>query len=97
MDEYYKANDSGSSHLGLVDATIAPVLSMLEWLVIIIISCIPVANIIVMFIWAFGNNDNPNRRNFAKAFLVLLGIGMLAWAIFMGQFIGMMMKTMAMF
>ncbi|MDD2227883.1 MAG: hypothetical protein PHY48_00550 [Candidatus Cloacimonetes bacterium] len=97
MDEYYKTTDSGDSHFGTVDTSIAPVMSMLEWLVIIIISCIPVANIVVMFIWAFGNNDNPNRRNFAKAFLILTGIGMLISAIFMGQVIGMMMKATTMF
>ncbi|PKN72454.1 MAG: hypothetical protein CVU50_07180 [Candidatus Cloacimonetes bacterium HGW-Cloacimonetes-3] len=78
----------------MIDNSIAPVIRMLDWLVVLIIAMVPIANIIVMFVWAFGNTDNPNRRNFAKAFLILMGIWILFSAIFIGQFTGMIVRTL---
>ena len=36
---------------------------------------IPVVNIIACIIWIIGSNCNPNRKNFAKAWLILTVIG----------------------
>jgi hypothetical protein len=98
MDEYYRTDESRSAKPGgMIDNSIAPVMRLVDWLVVLIISIIPMVNIIVMFIWAFGSTYNPNQRNFAKAFLLLLGVEMIVLAIFIGQFMGMIMKAMAMF
>ena len=37
---------------------------------------IPVANIILLLLWAFSDTVNPNRRNWARAGLVWMGIGL---------------------
>ncbi len=97
MDEYYRTSESGVSSPNMIDNSIAPVMKMLDWLVVLIIAIIPVANLIMFIVWAFGNTNNPNLRSFAKAFLVLIGLQLLVLAVFMGQFMGMLMKAMAMF
>lgn len=51
-----------------------PVMRTRDWLVTFLIQCIPIINIIMMFVWAFSSSENPNKSNFAKASLVLMGI-----------------------
>lgn len=52
----------------------AEVLSTKDWLITIIISSIPIINIIMFFIWAFGDQTNPNKANWAKASLLWMAI-----------------------
>ena len=35
---------------------------------------IPLVNLIMMFVWAFGSNTNPNKANYFKAALILFVI-----------------------
>ena len=46
------------------------VLSVGNWMLTILIAIIPVVNIIMFFVWAFGDNTNPNKANWAKAQLL---------------------------
>lgn len=48
----------------------APVMSLGEWVVTIILQMIPCVNIIMLFVWAFGN-CNPSKKNFARAYLII--------------------------
>ena len=57
------------------DGNTAEVLSMGDYLLILILLAIPVVNIIACIIWIVGENGNPNRRNFAKAWLIITVIG----------------------
>ncbi|PIT47012.1 hypothetical protein [Snodgrassella alvi] len=57
-------------------AQIAPVMSTVDWLISLVILSIPIINLIMMLIWAFGENDNPNRSNFCKASLVIITVCM---------------------
>lgn len=41
-----------------------------EWMLTIIISGIPVINIIMMFVWAFGSRVPTSKRNWARAILI---------------------------
>ena len=52
----------------------APVMSVKEWLITSIILMIPVVNIIMFFVWAFGGGANPNKANWAKATILLFAI-----------------------
>lgn len=52
------------------------VLSVKEWLITLIIMCIPIVNIIMLFVWGFGQSDiNESKQNWAKASLLLMAIG----------------------
>lgn len=57
------------------DGNKAEVLSMGDYLLMLILLAIPVVNIIACIIWIVGENGNPNRRNFAKAWLIITVIG----------------------
>lgn len=45
------------------------------YLIMFLIMCIPVVNLVVLLLWAFGKNGNVNRRNFSRAALVYIAIG----------------------
>ncbi|HFC8509940.1 TPA: hypothetical protein ACFP4I_000881 [Neisseria subflava] len=52
----------------------APVVSIKEWLLTNLILMIPLVNIVMMLVWAFGSNTNPNKANYFKATLILFAI-----------------------
>lgn len=64
------------------------VMSMGEWLVTLIITAIPLINLIMLFIWAFGDNANHNRANYSKAALIVIAIGLVLQILFWGTFMG---------
>jgi hypothetical protein len=53
----------------------ATVLTTREWVVTLLIRVIPVVGFVMLFVWAFGNQENQNRANWAKASLILIAIG----------------------
>jgi len=50
------------------------VMSTGEWVVTLLIMMIPCVNIIMLFVWGFGNG-NVNRRNYCRAYLIMVAIG----------------------
>lgn len=44
-------------------------MSVKKWLLTLLLLCIPVVDIIMLFIWAFGS-DSDERKNFARAVLL---------------------------
>ena len=53
------------------------VLSVWDYLLMLIILAIPVVNVIVCIFWIIGKNVSPNRRNLAKAWMILAVVGTL--------------------
>jgi hypothetical protein len=53
-----------------------PVVSVKEWLLTNLILMIPLVNIVMMLVWAFSSNTNPNKANYFKAALILFAIVM---------------------
>ncbi|MFN8275732.1 MAG: hypothetical protein U0X58_12735 [Flavobacteriaceae bacterium] len=49
-------------------------LSVKEWLITLLLMAIPIVGIVMLFIYAFGSNENPNRQNWAKAQLIMMAI-----------------------
>ncbi len=50
------------------------VMSMGDWLITLLALLIPCAGIILYFVWAFGKNENENRRNYCRAYLIYWAI-----------------------
>lgn len=50
------------------------VMTMKDWLICMLVMCVPLVNIVMMFVWAF-DNGNENRKNFFKAMIVFAIIG----------------------
>ena len=45
-----------------------------EWIVTLLVASIPVVGLVLLFVWAFGGNTNPNKANLAKATLIWVAI-----------------------
>ncbi len=55
------------------------VMSVKDWLITLLILAIPLVNLVMLLVWAFGGNTNPNKANFCKAYLVLLAAFMVLY------------------
>lgn len=58
----------------------APIMSTKDWMLTLFLCAIPVVNLILLFVWGFGDGTNPNKRNYARATLLLI-------VIFLGLFL----------
>lgn len=45
-----------------------------NWMLTILLMCIPLVNIILLCVWAFGSNTPVSKANWAKASLIWMGI-----------------------
>lgn len=52
-----------------------------DWIITFIILMIPIVNIIMLFVWAFGSGTEPSKANFAKASLVFFAISIALYLI----------------
>ena len=52
----------------------APVLSLGDWIITLIVLAIPLVNLVMLFVWGFGSKTNPNKANFCKAYLVIMAV-----------------------
>lgn len=66
----------------------APVVSVKEWLLTNLILMIPLVNIVMMLVWAFSSNTNPNKANYFKAALILFAIVMAIYLVLAVVFFG---------
>ena len=41
-----------------------------DWIITILITAIPIVGLVMLFVWAFGDNQNQNKANWAKANLI---------------------------
>lgn len=60
----------------------APVMSVKDWVITLIISAIPLVGIIMVFVWAFGSGQNPNKSNWAKGALIMAAIFIALYILF---------------
>lgn len=60
---------------------VSPVISVKDWMLQMLIMIIPLVNIIMMFVWAFGEG-NPTKQNYYKAALLWALIVLVIYIIF---------------
>ncbi len=53
------------------------IMTLGDWVVTLLLLFIPLVNIVLLFVWAFSSDTNINKKNFAKAQLIFMGIGIL--------------------
>ncbi|MDD3563394.1 MAG: hypothetical protein PHR32_06950 [Candidatus Cloacimonetes bacterium] len=75
----------------------APVMTIGNWIVTMILAAIPIVNIIMLIVWAASSTENPNRKNWAIATLIFIGILIVLNILFLSTMIGMMGGLMEMF
>jgi hypothetical protein len=52
----------------------APVMSVGGWIVTFLLMIIPLVNIIMIIVWAASGTENPNRKNWAIATLIMWAV-----------------------
>ena len=55
--------------------------SMGDWIVSLILCCIPCVNIIMLFVWAFSKTEPKSKSNWAKAQLIFVGVILVLYVI----------------
>lgn len=53
-----------------------------QYIAMFLLQCIPLVGIILLFVWAFSSTENPNKKNYARAVLILSVIGLILSIIF---------------
>jgi len=59
-----------------------------EWAITIFISSLPLAGFIMLLVWAFSDNTNIHKKNWAKGSLIIWLIGLLIFFAFLFLFGG---------
>ena len=70
------------------------VVTMKDWIITLLIMCVPIVNLVMPFVWAFGSGTNPSKANFFKAQIVLAVIGIILWFLFFGAIFASLMGSM---
>jgi hypothetical protein len=50
-----------------------------QYIGMFLLMCVPILNIILLFMWGFGSSANLNKKNFARAALILCAIMLISW------------------
>ena len=58
---------------------VAPIVTVKEWLITMLIMIIPIVNLVMIFVYAFGGSSNPSKANYFKASLIMALIGVVLW------------------
>jgi len=70
----------------------SPVITIKEWMLTTLILIIPIVNVIMMFVWAFGEG-NPTKKNYFKASLIWAAIILVIYIIIFVVFIAAAAST----
>lgn len=68
-------------------------MSMGDWLLTLLAAMIPCVGIVLYFVWAFNKTTNVNRRNFCRAQLVIMGVVLVIYVIFIALFGSMLFSA----
>ncbi|MFD2532430.1 hypothetical protein [Gracilimonas halophila] len=71
----------------------APVMSLKDWVISVLISFIPIVGFIMLLVWAFSDSANPNKKNWAKATLIIFAAFFVLYLIFAFLFMGAIMSS----
>lgn len=65
-----------------------------EWIITMIILAIPIVNLVMLFVWGFGGNAKPSKKNYAVATLIVMAV-MIVLAIIVVIMLGTALLSMA--
>ena len=62
-----------------------------EWLLTLFLVCIPIVNLIMLIYWSAANDIDPNKKNYARAQLIIMAIGVVISFMFFGSIVAMIL------
>ncbi len=77
----------------LHNSKVSEVVSMKEWIITMLILMVPLVNIVMPFVWAFGSNTNPSKANYFKAMLIMAAIWIVIWFLFAGAIVSSLLVS----
>lgn len=57
-----------------------------DWMITLLITALPLIGLIMLFVWAFGDGTNSNKKNWARATLIWYAISFVLFIIFIIMF-----------
>ena len=75
MDDMNNLNQNPQQMPTYSQPEVEPVITLGEWVLTILITCIPCVNIVMLLVWAFGSSTPKTKANWAKAQLIFVVIG----------------------
>ncbi|HET7221880.1 MAG TPA: hypothetical protein VFI81_01630 [Rhodanobacteraceae bacterium] len=60
--------------------------SLGDWVLTLIILCIPLVNIVMLFVWGFSAGTHPSKQNFCRAQLIIFAALFVLWLLFVFTF-----------
>ncbi len=73
-------------------------LSVKDWFLTLLITYIPLVGLVMLLVWAFDSNTNLNKKNWAKASLLWMVVGIalaiIFFVLFMGAFLSLVGTNM---
>lgn len=73
----------------VVEENVEPIMSVKDWVITMLILMIPLVNIIMLFVWAFGDGTVKTKSNYAKAQLIIFLIAIVLWFLIVFLFISL--------
>lgn len=70
------------------------VVSLGDWMISTLLVCIPIVGLVMLFVWGFGGSTNPSKRNWARASLVWMAIGIVFSFLFGASIIAALIHQM---
>jgi succinate dehydrogenase/fumarate reductase cytochrome b subunit len=64
-----------------------------DWVITILLTALPIIGIILLFVWAFGDNQKIDRANYSKASLIWIAVWLVFGFIFLIFFGGLAMLS----
>ncbi|TAH65914.1 MAG: hypothetical protein EWM47_10690 [Anaerolineaceae bacterium] len=60
-----------------------------DWVITLLLLAIPCVNIIMIFVWGFGSGVNTSKKNYARAVLIFMIIGIVFSLLLSTALVGM--------
>ena len=70
-------------------------MSIGDWIITSLILAIPIVGFVMLFVWGFGSNTHPSKANWAKASLIVMGIGFVIIVVFFGSIFGVFINLLS--
>lgn len=89
-----KSENTSTQKAGGAQEELAPVMSVVSYVILFILSAIPIVGIILILIYALDSTGNKNRRNYCRAIIVMWILSILAVFLFGASITGFLYALM---
>jgi hypothetical protein len=68
-------------------------MALKDWIFTYLLLLIPIANIILMFVWAFGKDVNQSKKTYFQAMLIIAAVAIVLSILFAGAISSIIMNS----